>query len=195
MIDEKNINPEEEMQEENTVESTGSASDNIDKNETAAKKKGKKAGSARKVKELEEKIDDLNDKYLRLFSEFDNYRKRTMKEKVELRGTAAEDMMLGLLPILDDFDRALQVIEEAKVDKNFKEGIVLIFNKFITFLTQKGLEQMKAIGEECDTDYHEAITNIPAPSPDMKGKVVDEVEKGYILNGKVIRYAKVVVGN
>ncbi len=195
MSEDKNINHEELNSKEEAFENAESGTENIHEDEASGKKKGKKAGSSKKVIELEEKIDDLNDKYLRLFSEFDNYRKRTLKEKVELRETAAEDMMQGLLPVLDDFERALQVIEEADVDKNFKEGVLLIFNKFITFLTQKGLEQMKTIGEEFDTDYHEAITSIPSPSPDLKGKVVDEVEKGYILNGKVIRYAKVVVGN
>ena len=195
MIEEKNINPDEQNSEDEALNNAETISDTIADESASAKRKGKKAASNKKVKELEEKLADLNDKYLRLFSEFDNYRKRTLKEKIELRETAAEDMMLGLLPVLDDFERALQHIEEASVDANFKDGVLLIFNKFITFLTQKGLEQMKTIGEEFDTDFHEAITNIPAPSPDMKGKVVDEVEKGYILNGKVIRYAKVVVGS
>ena len=195
MSEEKKINPDEQNIKDEAMNNAESNTDNIADENTPATKKGKKAASNKKIKELEGKIDELSDKYLRLFSEFDNYRKRTLKEKVELRETAAEDMMHGLLPVLDDFERALQVIEEAKVDANFKEGILLIFNKFITFLTQKGLGQMKTIGEEFDTDFHEAITSIPAPSPDMKGKVVDEVEKGYILNGKVIRYAKVVIGN
>ncbi|MFC2107404.1 nucleotide exchange factor GrpE [Bacteroidota bacterium] len=195
MSEEKNINPDEQNIEEEAMNNAESNTDSKAEENTPDTKKGKKAATNKKIKELEGKIDELNDKYLRLFSEFDNYRKRTLKEKVILRETAAEDMMVGLLPVLDDFERALQVIGETEVDTNFKEGVLLIFNKFITFLTQKGLEQMKTIGEEFDTDFHEAITSIPAPSPDMKGKVVDEVEKGYILNGKVIRYAKVVIGN
>ncbi|TSA27721.1 MAG: nucleotide exchange factor GrpE [Bacteroidetes bacterium] len=144
----------------------------------------------------DEKIAELNDRYLRLYSEFDNYRRRTLKEKIELSKTASADLITGLLPILDDFERAIRAFSETNgYDSSLKEGVILIYNKFLTILTQKGLEQMKTIGEPFDTDFHEAITNVPAPSPDLKGKVVDEVEKGYLLNGKVIRYAKVVVGN
>jgi len=138
MSEEKNINLDEQNIEEEAMNNADSNTDNIDEENTPATKKGKKAASNKKIKELEGKIDELNDKYLRLFSEFDNYRKRTLKEKVELRETAAEDMMLGLLTVLDDFERALQHIEETEVDANFKEGVLLIFNKFITFLTQKG---------------------------------------------------------
>jgi molecular chaperone GrpE len=142
----------------------------------------------------EEQIAEWNDKYLRLYSEFDNYRKRTLKEKIELSKTASSDLITKLLPILDDFERAIKAsdINPGTADP-ISEGILLIFNKFLTLLNQQGLEQMKTIGEEFDTDFHEAITNIP--SPDKKNKILDEVEKGYLLNGKVIRYAKVVVGN
>ncbi|MFH1297725.1 MAG: nucleotide exchange factor GrpE [Bacteroidota bacterium] len=144
----------------------------------------------------EEKIAELNDRFLRLYSEFDNYRKRTLKEKIELSRNASAEVITDLLPALDDFERAIKAFSETG-DSNaaLKEGIILIYNKFLNVLTQKGLEQMKTIGEPFDTDFHEAITNIPAPSPDLKGKVVDEIEKGYLLNGKVIRYAKVVVGS
>ncbi|MBU2650579.1 MAG: nucleotide exchange factor GrpE [Bacteroidetes bacterium] len=146
-------------------------------------------------KELKEKVDELNDKYLRLFSEFDNFRKRTLKEKIEMSKTASEEVITALLPVLDDFERAIRSMENSSEDSNLKEGVLLIFNKFLTILNQKGLEQMRTVGEVFDTDYHEAITNIPAPSPEQKGRVIDEVEKGYLLNGKVIRYARVVVGN
>ncbi|MFH1936599.1 MAG: nucleotide exchange factor GrpE [Bacteroidota bacterium] len=144
----------------------------------------------------EEKIAELNDRFLRLYSEFDNYRKRTLKEKIELSRNASAEVITDLLPALDDFERAIKAFSETG-DSNaaLKEGIILIYNKFLNVLTQKGLEQMKTIGEPFDTDFHEAITNIPAPSPDLKGKVVDEIEKGYLLNGKVIRYAQVVVGS
>lgn len=155
----------------------------------------KKDNNEEKMQELGEKLDEMNDKYLRLFSEFDNFRKRTQKEKLELYKTASEDVMLALLPVLDDFERAQKVTEENGVDKNFQEGIELIYNKLKKTLSQKGLEPMDVMGQEFDTDYHEAITNIPAPTPDMKGKVVDVVENGYMLNDKVIRFAKVVVGN
>jgi len=144
----------------------------------------------------EDQIAELNDKYLRLYSEFDNYRKRTLKEKIELSKTASSEIITKLLPVLDDFERAIKAIDtKSDSSEAVKEGILLIFNKFLTILNQQGLEQMKTIGEEFDTDFHEAITNIPAPTPDKKHKILDEVEKGYLLNGKVIRYAKVVVGN
>lgn len=145
---------------------------------------------------LEDQIAEWNDKYLRLYSEFDNYRKRTLKEKIELSRTASSEIITKLLPVLDDFERAIKAFDtNADTTEAIKEGILLIFNKFLTILNQQGLNQMKTIGEKFDTDFHEAITNIPAPTPDMKGKVIDEIEKGYLLNEKVIRYAKVVVGN
>ncbi|MFC2102102.1 nucleotide exchange factor GrpE [Bacteroidota bacterium] len=143
----------------------------------------------------DEKVAELNDRFLRLYSEFDNYRKRTIKERIDLSKTASAEVITDLLPVLDDFERAIRAFTETdSADSALKEGVILIFNKFLNIMTQKGLEQMKTIGEPFDTDFHEAITSIPAPSPDLKGKVVDEVEKGYLLNDKVIRYAKVVVG-
>lgn len=142
------------------------------------------------------KIAELNDRYLRLYSEFDNYRKRTLKERIDLSKTASAEVITDLLPVLDDFERAIKAFSEnGGSDSSLKDGIILIYNKFLNILTQKGLQQMKTIGEPFDTDFHEAITEIASPTPDMKGKVVDEVEKGYLLNGKVIRYAKVVVGS
>ncbi len=147
------------------------------------------------VKEVnfEEKFNELNDKYLRLYSEYDNYRKRTANEKVELIKTAAESTISALLPILDDFERALPTMEKDE-DKTHYEGVMLIYNKLKRTLEQKGLEEIKAVGESFNTDEHEALTQIPAPSEDMKDKVIDVVQKGYKLNGKVIRYARVVVG-
>ncbi len=144
---------------------------------------------------LEEQIAELNDKYLRLFSDFDNYRKRTAKERMELAKTAGEDFFKAVLPVLDDFERGLKAMNEAADVNALKEGVDLIYNKLNNTLTARGLEPMISIGSTFDADIHEAITNIPAPSDDMKGKVVDELEKGYALNGKVIRYAKVIVGN
>ena len=146
-----------------------------------------------KTENFEEKFNELNDKYLRLYSEYDNYRKRTANEKVELIKTAAESTILALLPILDDFERALPTMESAE-DKTHYEGMMLIYNKLKRTLEQKGLEEIKATGEPFNTDEHEALTQIPAPSEDMKDKVIDVVQKGYKLNGKVIRYARVVVG-
>lgn len=146
-----------------------------------------------KTDNFEEKFNELNDKYLRLYSEYDNYRKRTANEKVELIKTAAEGTILALLPILDDFERALPTMEKSE-DKTHYEGVMLIYNKLKRTLEQKGLEEIKAVGEPFNTDEHEALTQIPAPSEDMKDKVIDVVQKGYKLNGKVIRYARVVVG-
>ncbi|MCK9448254.1 MAG: nucleotide exchange factor GrpE [Bacteroidales bacterium] len=142
---------------------------------------------------LQQQYDELNDKYVRLFSEFDNYRKRTIKEKIELIKTASEEVITLLLPVLDDFERALTAAEISKETKKQFEGVALIYNKFKKVLEQKGLEEIQAQGMAFDTDYHEAMSHIPAPNDEMKGKVIDVIEKGYSLNGKVIRFAKVVV--
>ncbi|MES2591671.1 MAG: nucleotide exchange factor GrpE [Bacteroidota bacterium] len=148
-----------------------------------------------KVPDLQAKIDELNDKYLRLYSEFDNFRRRTAKEKVELIQTAGENVFKTLLPVVDDFERAIKSNAEITDVKTVTDGVNLIYNKLKNTLSQKGLEEMKSTGEAFNTDLHEAITNVPAPSDDLKGKVVEELEKGYTLNGKVIRFAKVVIGN
>lgn len=151
--------------------------------------------NAKKIAELEEQVSSLNDKHLRLYSEFDNFRKRTAKERVEILNMAGAEIIKSLLPVVDDLDRAIKNNETVNDADAIKEGINLIAQKFRSILAQKGLEPVKAVGQPFDVDLHEAITNIPAPSEDLKGKVVDEVEKGYMLNGKVIRFAKVVVGN
>jgi molecular chaperone GrpE len=147
------------------------------------------------ISELRNKIDELNDKYLRLFSEFDNYRKRTLKEKIDLSRTASEEVIVSLLTVLDDIERAQKSFETTDKIDVLKEGVQHVYTKFRNILTQKGLKEMNTLGEAFDTDFHEAITNIPAPSEDLKNKVLDEVEKGYLLNDKVIRYAKVVIGS
>lgn len=147
------------------------------------------------TEDLSRKFDELNDKYFRLYSDFDNYRRRTLKEIGDLRRNASEELVVKLLPVLDDFERAIKAFDSTENAQALKEGIILIFNKFMTILTSQGLEQMKTIGEVFNTDYHEAITNIPSLDDKMKNKVMDEIEKGYLLNGKVIRYAKVMVGS
>jgi molecular chaperone GrpE len=141
------------------------------------------------------KTEELNDRFLRLYAEFDNYRKRTIKERVELIQSASSDVISALLPVLDDFDRAIKAFEQSSEIDALKEGIMLVNSKFRTMLSQKGLEEMKSTGETFNTDLHEAVANIAAPTEEQKGKIIDEVEKGYYLNGKVLRYAKVVVGN
>lgn len=143
---------------------------------------------------LKDKLTDANDKYLRLSAEYDNYRKRTLKEKMELMKTAGESIILSLLPVIDDFDRAMAHMDEAKDVEAVLEGMKLIHNKFKDFLSQKGVQEIEAKEKEFDTDLHEAVTKIPAPTEEMKGKVIDCIEKGYTLQEKVIRFSKVVVG-
>ena len=173
---------------------TGSEEEQTDrKKERGSKSKHTKE---EKIEELEEEVVNLNDKYLRLYSEFDNFRKRSIKERIELGKSAASDLTSSILPVLDDFERAIKAMETSGDSSNhLADGIVLIYNKIKTILGQQGLEPMKAMGEPFNTDFHEAVTNFPSPEPEMKGKVVDVIEKGYLLNGKVIRYAKVVVGS
>lgn len=163
----------------------------------AKKKKSKKEEKIeeeiieKKELTIEEKWSELNDKHLRLFAEFENFKKRTAKERMDLYKTAGESILTSILPVLDDFERSIKANQ-----KQEDEGVVLIYNKLKSTMETKGLKAMDdPIGTELNTDYHEAITNIPAPTDDLKGKIVDVVEKGYFLNEKVIRYAKVVVAN
>lgn len=144
--------------------------------------------------ELQAHVDELNDKYLRLYSDFENFRKRTAKERIDLSKTASASVMESLLPVLDDFERAMATMKDAQDLKAIEEGVNLIYEKLNRELANKGLEKFNPTGEVFDAELHEAITQIPAPSDDMKGKVVDTVENGYKLGEKVIRYAKVVVG-
>jgi molecular chaperone GrpE len=142
---------------------------------------------------LQMQLKEANDKFLRLYAEFDNYKRRTMKEKAEILQTAGKDVMLALLPVIDDFERAHKSEQTPDMDA-YKQGIELIHQKFNNILKARGLKSIDSVGQPFDVDLHEAITNIPAPSEDLKGKVVDETEKGYTLNGHVIRFAKVIVG-
>ena len=144
---------------------------------------------------LKEELTLANDKYLRLYAEFDNFRRRTIKEREEARKMEGKDVIVSLLPILDDFERALRSMEGATDITPVKEGVELIQNKLKNTLTQKGLKEMESIGSPFDPELQEAITNIPAPTEEWKGKVIDEMEKGYFLNDKVVRFAKVIVGS
>lgn len=142
----------------------------------------------------EEVLQKEKDKYLRLFAEFENYKKRTTKERIELYRTAGQDIIVSLLPVLDDFERGLAEIKKVK-EKELLKGMTLINDKLSSTLTQKGLELVEAkAGDVFDADLHEAITQIPAPSDDLKGKIIDVIEKGYKLGDKIIRYPKVVIG-
>jgi molecular chaperone GrpE len=145
-------------------------------------------------KSNEIKVKELQDKYLRLSAEFDNYRKRTLREKIGLTKSANEEMLLSLLPVMDDFERAMQSMNETTDRIAMKEGIYLIYEKFKEFLKTNGVKEIDALNKSFDIDLHDAISKMPAPDKKMKGKVIDVVEKGYILNDKVIRYSKVVIG-
>ncbi|MFD0792212.1 nucleotide exchange factor GrpE [Mucilaginibacter litoreus] len=143
---------------------------------------------------LKDELAQANDKYLRLYAEFDNFRRRTIKEREEARKTEGKDIIVALLPVLDDFERALRAMDKATEVSSVKEGVELIQNKLKNTLTQKGLKEMQSIGKPFDADLHEAITSVPVPADEQKGLVIDEMEKGYELNDKVIRFAKVIVG-
>lgn len=149
---------------------------------------------AQELEKANEQIEEQKDKYLRLSAEFDNYRKRTMKEKAELILNGGEKSISSILPIVDDFERALKNMETATDVAAVKEGVELIYNKFMSVLGQNGVKVIETKEQSLDTDYHEAIAVIPAPNEALKGKILDCVQTGYILNDKVIRHAKVVVG-
>lgn len=148
------------------------------------------------VVDLNDQLAQERDKYLRLYSEFENFRRRTTKDRLDWMQTASKDLIVSLLPVLDDMERALKAMENlSETEKKAVEGFDLIHKKMVGIFTKVGLKPMESIGQPFDAEIHEAITQFPAPSEDLKGKVIDEVEKGYYLNDKVIRFAKVVVGN
>lgn len=146
------------------------------------------------IEKLKAEVQELKEKYLRQAAEFDNFRKRTAKERLELIQTAGKDVIISLLEVLDDFDRADKQLEASNDVEALKEGVRLVHTKLLSSLQAKGLKAMQSIGAEFNPDHHEAITEIPAATEEMKGKVVDEIQKGYYLNDKIIRFAKVVVG-
>ncbi len=143
---------------------------------------------------LEAELQEQKDKYLRLFAEFDNYKRRSSRERMELIQTAGKEVITSLLDVLDDCDRAEKQLQESRNIDEIREGILLVFNKLRAVLQSKGLRPMESVHTEFDTNKHEAISEIPAPTPDLKGKVIDEVTPGYYLNDKIIRFAKVIVG-
>jgi len=187
---------------EDTIKKEEAAEEVAGKTETKEVKKGtaKKDKKAGKEKEKDKVIAELTDNlakekndYLRLMAEFETFRRRSAEEKLNLVSSAAADTIKGLLPVLDDCERAIKMLESSS-DEAAKEGTSLIYNKLMDYLKTRGLAVIEAAGKAFDTDYHEAVTQFPAPSEDQKGKVIDVVQTGYTLNGKVIRYAKVVVG-
>ncbi|MBR5644146.1 MAG: nucleotide exchange factor GrpE [Salinivirgaceae bacterium] len=159
-------------------------------------RKQRKEDDAREkeIEELKAQLEEQKDRYLRLSAEFDNYRKRTLKERSDMLKTVNGDTLSGMLPVLDDLERAMQSMQKATDVDAVREGVVLIYNKIQDFLKNKGIVEIDAMNQVFDTDLHEAITKIPAPTEDLKGKVVDVIQKGYKIDTKVIRYAKVVVG-
>ena len=170
---------------------------NTNNSEEASESSGNdpiKTGNEKEIEQLKKEVASEKDKYIRLIAEFENYKKRTIKEKVEFSKRAGEEIFLVLLPVLDDCERARKSINSASDIEALKEGINLIYNKFKSTLEAQGLKEIDSIGTIFNTDLHEAITNIDTSDESMKGKVVDELEKGYFLNDKIIRYAKVVVG-
>ena len=185
------------QQEPETKVDTEEATPDTEKPSEEENSKRRHKGRRDHAKALEEakaKYAELNDTYLRLYSEFDNFRKRTAKEKLELSATASAAVMRDLLPVLDDFERALQNMEKNGNEADL-QGVTLIYNKLKSTLQKKGLEEIIAIDCDFNTDEHEALTMIPAPDESKKGKVLDVIQKGYKLNGTVIRFARVVVGS
>ena len=183
---------EEQPKQEESTEAEETKGDNV--SEKKSKRFKIRHAQEKALEEEKAKYAELNDKYLRLFSEFDNFRKRTAKEKLDLTATASESVIRDILPVLDDFERALQNMEKNGNEADI-QGVTLIFNKLKDTLKKKGLEEIEAKDTDFNTDEHEALTMIPAPEEDKKGKVLDVIQKGYKLNGKVIRFARVVVGN
>ena len=193
---EVNQNPENteqnEMQHENEAEKS-EVSNNAEEESEESSSENTDAQISDEDK-LKAEATEWQNKYLRLYAEFDNFKRRTSKERLELLQIAGKDVITDLLPVLDDFERAQKSIETATDVTAVKEGVTLVQHKLKGILNQKGLKEMESIGKEFDADLHEGITTIPAPSADLKGKVLDELEKGYILNDKVIRFSKVIIG-
>ena len=193
MTKEKNQPIEDEvLMNEEVAEETTQTEENAQE-ETPAEEQTVEEQLANMLAEAQQMVNEERDKYLRLSAEFDNYRKRTLKEKAELIKNGGEKTLTAILPVLDDFERALKNMEASEETKAMKEGVELIFSKFQKILGQEGLHKIETEGQAFDTDFHEAIALIPAPSEDLKGKILDCVQTGYMLNEKVIRHAKVAV--
>lgn len=194
---ENNENIEEQNTEETKMDEqqTENASAENQNAETEQKEEEQNEADAEvdETERLRQKMAEMSDSYLRLRAEFDNYKKRTIKEKADLIKSAGEGVFLNIIPLVDDFERGLQAAEKATEIDSMKEGMSLIYGKFVKFLEQNGVKEIDTKDKKFDTDYHEAITAIPAASEEQKGMVVDCVQKGYTLNDKVIRFAKVVV--
>jgi len=186
--------PQQPQENENKAEAPSNETEKPSEEEPSGKRHKVRRAQAKALEEAKAKYAELNDTYLRLYSEFDNYRKRTAKEKLEMSATASSAVIKDLLPVIDDFERAIQNMEKNGNEADL-QGVTLIYNKLKTTLQKKGLEEILAIDCDFNTDEHEALTMIPAPDESKKGKVLDVIQKGYKLNGTVIRFARVVVGS
>ena len=193
--DEKDFEQKEEVKEDVTSQTPDAGAAQAQENASGetTSERGEDV-QAKELEEVKEQLEVQKDKYLRLSAEFDNYRKRTMKEKAELVLNGGEKTISSILPVLDDFERALQNMEKTTDVNAVKEGVEIIYNKFMKVLKENGVKVIEAKGLPLNTDFHEAIAVIPAPEEALKGKVLDCVQNGYTLNDKVIRHAKVVVG-
>lgn len=195
MADNKDKNEVKDQTDDMTSDSTIREEESAEHKKEAKKEKGHRHSKTEEELEIiENEIIELKDKHIRLQADFDNYRKRTLKERMELLKTAGESVLMGILPVIDDFDRAMQTLDLVGEDSHIADGMKLIYSKFQDFLKQNGVKEIEAIGQSFNTDLHEAITTIPAPSKELKGKIVDVVQKGYYLNDKVIRFSKVIIG-
>jgi molecular chaperone GrpE len=181
---------------ESNIESEKEVTVNSPEKSQEEKSEEKSVEEQVQTENFEQKYNEINDRYLRLSAEFDNFRRRSLKEKMELIKSAGEDILINILPVMDNFERAIKAIEDHTSGDNtaIKEGIQLIYNNFKEFLSQRGVKEIESAGKDFDTDHHEAISKIPAPQEDLKGKVIAVVEKGYLMHEKIIRFAKVVVG-
>jgi molecular chaperone GrpE len=187
---------EKDLQQDMPKENTSGQEDlgiNTDENMSGTLNVEEKVGEESELEKLREAVREKEDKYLRLYAEFDNFRRRNAKERIELIQTAGKEVIVSLLEVMDDCDRAEKVMNKSEDIVAMREGVQLVFNKFRRTMLSKGLKEMECVGAEFNADIHEAITEVPA-GPDMAGKVIDQVEKGYYLNDKIIRFAKVVVG-
>ena len=183
---------EEELQQEETQTEAQNAE--VESQNAETEQSAKEETPEDKIAALQAELEKSQKEYLFLMAEFDNYRKRTVKEKAELIKNGGEKAMLGLLPVIDDFERAIDAIDNSSDVESLKEGVDLIYNKFMKYLESQQVKPMESTGTDFDADIYEAVTTFPAPDESMKGKVIDTVQKGYTINDKVLRHAKVVVG-
>lgn len=194
-VENNNIAKEDDKNSDKAKQTNDKMEESVTKKSGKGKLEDNKLEKLKKeIKAKEDELKEMQDKYIRLSAEFDNYRKRTLKEKMDLTKYAGEDLLKDILPVIDDFERGMNNVKEGSDIEAIKQGMELIQNKFKNFISQKGLKEIEALNQEFNMDLHEAITKIPAPEEKLKGKIVDVIEKGYYLNDKVIRFAKVVIG-